>query len=51
MDNTEWKVMIQKLDDLCLNESETRRFPFDLVYPLCFEEYDCTTSYGEYLCY
>ena len=27
-----------------LNESETRRFPLELVYPLCFVEYNCTTS-------
>ena len=30
------------------NESETRRFPFELVYPLCFVIYNCTTSQGEY---
>ena len=31
-------------------ESETRRFPFKLAYPLCFVEYNCTISQGEYLC-
>ena len=45
---SERKVTNQKLEDFCLNESETRRFPFELVYSLCFEEYKCTTSQGEY---
>ena len=39
----------QILDDLCSNESETRRFLFKLVYSLCFVENNCTTYQGEYL--
>ena len=31
------------------NESETRLYPFELVYSLCFVEYICTTSQGEYI--
>ena len=38
-------VMNKELNDFCLTESETRRFPFELVYP----SYNCTTSQGEYL--
>ena len=33
---------IKNYDDIRLNESETRRFSFELVYPLCFLEYNCT---------
>ena len=34
--SSERKVTNQELDDFCLNESETKRFPFELGYPLCF---------------
>ena len=42
------KVTIEKGDNFCLNKLETRRFPFDLIYPLCIVEYNCTSSQGEY---
>ena len=42
-------VTLQKIDDFCLNASETRRFPFELVYPLCFVDFTCTTYQGKYL--
>ena len=32
-----------------VNESETRRFPFELFYPLCSVWYNCTTTQGECL--
>ena len=48
-DKPEWKVTNQKLVNFCLNESNTRRFPFKLLYPLCFVDYNCTTSQGKYL--
>ena len=48
--SSERKVTKKKLDDLCMNESETRGFSFKLVYPLCVVEYNCTTSQDEYLC-
>ena len=41
--------MNQKLNDFCLNESVTRRFPSELLLPLYFVECNCTTSQGEYL--
>ena len=31
------------------NEPENRQIPFELAYPLCFVEYNCTTNQGEYL--
>ena len=37
------------ISDSNSKKSETRRFPFELVYPLYFVEYNCTTSQGEYL--
>ena len=47
---TERRVTKQNLEYFCLNESEPRRFPFELVYPLCFLEWNCTTSQeSEYL--
>ena len=30
-------------------DAPVRLFPFELVYSLCFVEYNCTTSQGEYL--
>ena len=40
---------VQKLDDFCLNQSEARRLPFEMFYPLCSVEYNCTASQGKYL--
>ena len=37
------------LSNFCLNKAENGQFPFELVYPLCYEEYNCTTSQDEYL--
>ena len=36
IDNRWQKVTEKKPGDFCWNESETRRFPSELVYPLCF---------------
>ena len=44
------KVPDKKLDDKCLCEPETKRFLFELDYPSCLVQYNCTTSQGEYLC-
>ena len=40
----ELKVTNHKIDNFCLNELETRRFPFELYYSLCFVECNCSTS-------
>ena len=41
--------VLSPLEDFCLNESETRRFPFELVYHLYFLEYNGITPSGENL--
>ena len=45
----ERQVTYQKLEESCYNESETGQFRYELGYPLCFVEYNCTTSQWEYL--
>ena len=37
------------LSNFYLNKAEDGQFPFELVYHLCYAEYNCTTSQDEYL--
>mgnify|MGYP007015883938 CR=1 FL=1 len=46
----ERQVTYQKLEESCYNESETGQFRYELGYPLCFVEYNCTTSQGKFIC-